>query len=125
MHVADKKRIQRIIYSRGMLFVLLIVIIFLTRAVLNVYEKSQVTKENLEIAETDYQELQERQEKLKATIEGFRTQKGIETEIREKFNVVKEGEQVIMIVDSPEVEKVVDEKENSGLFGWIKSIFFE
>jgi cell division protein FtsB len=121
--ILQKKRYQRMIYSRITILVLILLVFFLGKAVLNVYEKAQRTKENLNIATTELENLESRGDLLEERIESFKTEKGIEEEIRDKFNVIKEGEHVIMIVD----EELTDEdmkNENSGsLWQRIKFLF--
>jgi len=56
-------------------------------------------------------ELKGRETALQEEIDRLSTQKGIEAEIRGKFEVGKEGEEMIIIVDNPEEE----DQKNTGL----------
>ncbi len=54
-------------------------------------------------------------------IEYLKTEKGVETELRDKFRIVKEGEQMAVIINSEE-EKKFFIKTNLGLWEKIKSL---
>ena len=45
--------------------------------------------------------LEERERTLKADMKRLNTDSGLEAEIRKRFNVVKEGEKVIVLIDAP------------------------
>lgn len=51
-------------------------------------------------------ELEGREESLREEIERLSTERGIEEEVRSKFEVGKEGEEVVIIVDNPDDEDV-------------------
>ena len=44
-------------------------------------------------------DLQKQKDKLSASISDLKTENGVEENIREKFGLVKEGENVIIVVD--------------------------
>ena len=49
------------------------------------------------------------------------TERGVEEEVRNKFEVSKEGEGVIVLLDKKEEEVKIDKKK--GLFWWIVDLF--
>ena len=51
------------------------------------------------VAETEYRDLVEREEKLKNDIQGLTTQRGQEAVLRERYGLAKEGEQMVFIVE--------------------------
>ncbi len=55
--------------------------------------------DNLSKTAASLEGLQVRDKMLSAEIERLKTETGVEQEIREKYNLVKEGEEVIMVVD--------------------------
>ena len=55
--------------------------------------------DNLSKTAASLEGLQARDKMLSAEIERLKTETGVEQEIREKFNLVKEGEEVIVVVD--------------------------
>ncbi len=95
----EKRRIKKILYSPYVVILLAVILIFLLRGVWGVYQKSSYSRENLERAQTNYNELQARERKLSEEIEYLKTTGGKEEEIREKYGLIKPNEEVIMVVD--------------------------
>jgi cell division protein FtsB len=95
----EKRKVKRLLYSRLTLVVLLLIIAWLLKSVWGVYEKQQYTKGNLEKTNADLAELKGREQMLSSEIEWLKTESGTEAEIRDKYGLVKPGEEVIVIVD--------------------------
>jgi|TARA_Y100000310_G_scaffold7875_1_gene8552 cell division protein FtsB len=95
-----------------MLVVLFIVAALLLHGVWNMYQKESGTRVIKAKRLEELQDLQGREAALQAEIDRLNTSRGVEEEIRKKFEVTREGEGIIVIVDTPEVEKadVVQEK---------------
>ena len=89
-------------YSKVTLVILVIAIFLLFKAVFGVYIKQDMAKDNLAKTAAVYNGLQDRREMLSSEIERLKTEAGKEEEIREKFGLVKEGEEVIIVVDDPD-----------------------
>ncbi len=85
--------------SRVAFFVLLMVTIFLIRGAWGVYQKQVQSSADLLRVKESLGEAQKREIELTQAIEHLQTSEGVEREIREKFNVARSGENVIMIVD--------------------------
>jgi len=100
----QKKKLRKTLYSRGMLVMLSIVTIFLGNAAWNVFQKYREARENRELAAQELQKLEERESGLSADIERLSTERGVEEELRKRFGVAKEGEEVIVVVDPPAPE---------------------
>jgi len=96
----QKKKIRKVIYSRITIVVIFIAIIFLAKAVYDIFEKQRMSAEDVAIVEKDYGSLKTRQSMLKSEIDKLNTSEGIEEEIRGKYSVAKPGETVVVIVDS-------------------------
>ena len=96
----QKKKIRKVIYSRITIVVIFIAIIFLAKAVYDIFEKQRMSAEDVAIVEKDYDGLKTRQSMLKSEIDKLNTSEGIEEEIRGKYSVAKPGETVVVIVDS-------------------------
>jgi cell division protein FtsB len=64
------------------------------------------------MAEAELAKLQNRQAALLKSIGELKTSRGIEAEVREKFSVVKLGEEVIVVVDGAENS---DDSSDSGV----------
>ncbi len=106
-----KRKIKEILYSRVTIVLLFVVFAFSVSNAWDVYKKSSFASDNKKIAEDDLIALEERESNLVRKIDRLKTDMGVEEEIREKFGFVREGEEVVVIVDSSE-EK--DENADSG-----------
>lgn len=108
------------LYSKPVLLILLIAILFVGRAAWSMFAKSQETEENLARAQRELSELQSRAAHLESELEKFEREDGVETEIRERFNVAKEGEGVIILYDEQRDEEEANTDRNRP---WWKRFF--
>jgi cell division protein FtsB len=88
-------------WYRLLLIFLLILNIFLLRGVWRVYQKSQIAGDNYLSAKERLDNLTKRQQILSERLENLKTDQGMEEQIRNNFSVVKPGEKVVVIVDTP------------------------
>ena len=95
----EKRRLRQFFYSKGTILLLVIVLFFLGRAVISAHQKFSLTQRNETAAMREYEELRERKEILKHDVERLNTERGLEEELRKKFNIAKPGEEVINIVE--------------------------
>jgi len=95
----EKRQLKKIIYSKVTLIILLLIILALSKAVWSVYKKHDMTKDNLSKVETSLESLQVREKMLSSEIERLKTASGKEEEIREKYGLIKQGEEMIVVVD--------------------------
>lgn len=105
-------KIRKNTYPIVVVIVLVIIVVFILRGVWGVYQKKVRSSENLAKAEMELVELRKREAELATDIERINTTHGIEAEIVTKYNVAKEGERVIHILENEEVaeEVTVEEK---------------
>ncbi len=96
----ERRKTERLIYSKWTAAVLIVLFAWGIKATWGVYQKEQLTKENLVKAQRELETLTQRQQALSAKIDQLKSPEGVEEEIRNKFGLVKEGEQVAVIVDS-------------------------
>ena len=92
-------KFKNLLYSKFTILIILILTVFLG---MSVYERFTVERDMSARridAETDLRELRERKEVLEEKVEYLKDENGIDAEIRKHFDVAKEGEQVIIIVD--------------------------
>jgi cell division protein FtsB len=94
-----KNNIKKMIYSRSVLALVLIILFFFVKATIDFYQKASESKKRKERAETELLELQKRKENLENKIQSLSSPVGVEKELREKFDLVKEGEETILIGD--------------------------
>ena len=118
----QKKNIRKVIYSRITIFVFIIIVIFLVRAVYDIYQKERMSAKSVSSVEENYNSLKARQSMLKSEIERLSTDKGVEEEIRSKFSVAKPGETVVVIIDSGSTSTGLENVEVGfwqKIFGWM------
>lgn len=124
MEFQDKRKLKNFIYSKYFIIIFAILIIFLSKSVWSVYKKQAVTKENLARATAGLNDLQIRDKKLSSEIQRLGTKGGTESEIREKYGLVKPGEEVIIIVNkNEETDFTLDNTEISfwqKIKNWLK-----
>ncbi len=92
----------RIIQSRWFLVVLCIALFFIIRGTIRVYKNYMVARNDLEKVKTDIQTLEKRNAELDIQLDHLETEEGQDYEIRKKLDVVKPGERVIQVIDTPE-----------------------
>lgn len=105
----DKKKNRKRLYSIWTLLGLLIVMILFSKGLVNAYEKEKNTKEELNRLAAQKLEIESRYNNISKENETLKTDEGMESAIRQKFDVAKKGEGVIVIVDKT-VEVPVQEK---------------
>ncbi len=95
-----RNRLKRIFFSLPVVLLLLGANFLVWRGVVKFFDKHQGNySERIRLSEELF-ELENREMDLQASIADLKTKKGIEEEIRTKFNVAKEGERVVTILDN-------------------------
>ena len=101
----EKRKLKKIIYSTPSLCGIAFIIFLLGIPTFGAYQKMQSTKETKVAIAAELDELHERERVLKEEIDRLSTDRGVEDEIRRKYEVGRNGEQMIVIVgDDPEEE---------------------
>ncbi len=108
-----QKQIKGRIYSRTTLIILLFILVFTAKGVFNIYLRNRESVLARNETAMRLKDLEGRKELLNLEISRLNENDGIEREIREKFNVVKPGENVAIIVPDEIVET---KEEKSGFF---------
>jgi cell division protein FtsB len=85
-----------------------------------VYEKECLTKENLTKTANSLKGLQVREKMLSSGINKLETDNGIEQEIREKYGLVKPGEEVIIVVDKGDSTSSLPISSRTGFWQKVK-----
>ncbi len=109
------------LYSKPVLLVLVILIGFLLNAVWNVYQKRQIAKDNYAKIADNLDKLQSREKILSAEIERLKLNEGMEEEIRERYGLVKPGEEVLVIVSDNKAQVSTSTSANTSLWQKIKN----
>jgi cell division protein FtsB len=95
----ERNKTKSRLYSKTSLVGLIFVLTLVIRGGFGVYIKEKDSRAEMARVLAQKQELEQRLETMDQHNELLKTPTGIETEIRHKFDVVKEGEGVIVIVD--------------------------
>lgn len=95
----QKKKIRNRVFSKVSIIILFLVFLLLVKASWSVYVKSTESASNLARVNNSIFEATKRQDSLKKETMRLNTTEGIEDEIRHKYQVTKEGERVIVVVD--------------------------
>jgi len=91
----------RLMWRRVVAVVLLILIAIAVRGAWGVYKKSQESRVLKVEAEATLQDLQTREKELRSEIANLKSDRGVEAELRERYDLAKDGERVVIIVDPP------------------------
>ena len=122
----EKRKIKAWVYSWPMIVVLLIPIGFLSVSVYERYQKERDTKEKRDEQSVKLEALEERASALEAKVEYAKSTEGIEEEIRSRYDVAKEGEQIVIIIDGEEGSNTANvnasrtEPKRKSFFKWLK-----
>lgn len=98
----EKRKIRSLLYSKIVIAGILLLALWLG---ISTHERFVVEREMYErrtVKEVELEMLNERAADLKEKVEHLENNRGIEEELRNRFDVAKEGEQVIVIVDDDE-----------------------
>jgi len=94
----EKNAVKRRIYSKASLAVLAVLLVLTIKGVYGVYAKERESKMEVERVSREHAALQNRYETIERGSDELKSESGIEAEIRGKFDVVKPGEGVIVVV---------------------------
>lgn len=112
-------------HSPLILFVLFCILVLFSYNIIGLFEKERDTAKKKELILAQIEALRNREESLNKDIEKLQTSAGVEETIRDKFQVVKEGEKMLVIVDNE--NRVTTQKTESlgahSFWGWIKRTF--
>lgn len=117
------RRFNRLFQSKAFLLFLGIVLLISFYSIFGFMNKMRETVKNKNIVQDKIEELEKTKEKLNLDIKKLDTKDGTEESIRQKFGLAKEGEEMIMIVDSKNVSEGQKELDSKGFFSIIKSWF--
>ena len=116
-----KKKWHIFFRSKSFILLVLVIFIFLGRGVWDVYKKDEVARMNKDEALLKLNALKSKEEGLTAEIERLKSERGIEEELRRRFQVAKPGEEILVVIDKNQAKKeLVSEREP-----WYESVWNE
>ncbi len=95
----EKRKIKSFLYSKPVIFSLFLIAIVMS---VTVYDRYVVAKEmegKLETKRAELELLKQRAEVLDAKVKYLEDERGIEEELRNRFDVARAGEQVVVLID--------------------------
>lgn len=95
----EKRKIKSILYSKVVVGILLLISVLLSVSVYNRFVAAKEMQVKLDSRRTALHELEQRAEMLRAKVEYLDNDRGVEEELRNRFDVAREGEQVIILVN--------------------------
>lgn len=95
----ERFRVRRIIYSKATAIILLGMFVLVAQATWGMYEKSKEARDRRDKAVTSQKAYEERNRELENNINRLSTDRGLEEEIRSRYMVAKDGENVIVVRD--------------------------
>jgi len=93
-----KRNVKRLIYSWWTIAILVIINSLLIRSNLSLWSKVRYTAKNEARAEKEYNDVLARHMVLTADIQRLNSPEGVDLELRRKYQMVKPGEQTVVIV---------------------------
>ena len=89
------------------LVILAVLVIFFTLSMFRIYKKSRQAHHNQTLQSAQTAQLLEQEQALENSLESLETERGIEEALRDRYDIVLEGEQAVVIIDNePPVEDV-------------------
>ncbi len=98
----EKRKIRRVIYSRYFIGFIFLVTLVIGRSV---YERFSVEREmaqKLEDHKENLEAIKARAALLETKVNHLKNERGIEEELRTRFDVARDGEQVVILLDAPQ-----------------------
>ncbi len=100
----EKRKIRNILYSKWIALALLFVTVLLGTAVHDRYMVAEEMRMKLEDKRSELEALKHRAQVLESKVEYLERDRGIEEELRNRFDVVREGEQMVILIGDREGE---------------------
>ncbi|MCF7815989.1 MAG: septum formation initiator family protein [Candidatus Pacebacteria bacterium] len=101
----EKRKIRSFLYSKTFVLIIFLVSILLSISAYNRFSVAQEMKMKLETKRTELSELKQRANMLESKVNYLDNDRGVEEELRNRFDVAREGEQVIILLDPKDEKK--------------------
>jgi len=121
-----KKRNYKFWHSPLALVLLFLILVYFGYRIVDLVKKEQETANEKELILNKISDLQARKTSLNSDIAKLETPEGKEEIIRDKYQVAKDGEKMVIIVDgdgSSNTSEQVQPVVSHGFWNWIKNLF--
>ncbi len=121
----ERRKIKQWVYSWPTVIFLVVIAGFLLNGVWGVYLKERQTRINKQQRSVYLDGLEVRKDALGGEINRLNTERGVEEEIRKKYEVAKEGEKIIVIIEPPSSDTEYNIRESKSWFDrFLRSVMF-
>lgn len=112
-------------HSPAALIILFFIVVLFSYNMFGLLEKERETSKKKELILSQIDADKKREAALSNDIEKLKTQEGIEETIRDKYQVVKPDEKMVIITDEndPKNNKVDESATDHSFWGWLKKTF--
>jgi len=117
------RTVKKVLYAPITLVALVILTVVLVRAAIGAYQNDRQNRDNYSRIQQDAMDLQTREQFLTGEIDRLQSTRGIEQELRNKFPVVKEGEDVVIIVEPEKKEASSYPGDSGGFWSKVRDFF--
>jgi len=119
-----RQRLKKILYSRAILVLLVVVCLFLTRAVWDIFWKYRGSVADERQLQSKLAGLSSQEVYLASSTEELESQSGVEYALQEKFGAVKAGEKEIVLVNAsvPSASSSALEGFFEGIWNWFSNL---
>jgi cell division protein FtsB len=118
----QKRKVRGVMYHKATLIILGLLTLVVLHSTWAVYQKKRESEEMKNISLKNVEELRDRNVDLTAKIERLDTTPGIEEEIRSKFTVAKEQENMVVVVEDTD-NNASATTSKKGFWGSIERFF--
>lgn len=101
----EKRKIRSVVYSRPVIGFLFLASILLAYSAYNRYTVARDMEERLNMKREELREVETRAAAIEAKVKHLEDERGLEEELRTRFDAVREGEQVIIFVGEEKKKK--------------------
>jgi cell division protein FtsB len=110
-------------HSPVALLVLFCIVVFFGYKIIDLTQKERETAHKKELVLNQIDSLRQRKDSLSKDISKLETDEGQEEIIREKYQVAKPNEKMVIIVDDNKKVEPPKEEAKHGFIEWLKNIF--
>lgn len=118
-----KKNNYKFWHSPLALIVFFCVLAFFGYKIIDLLQTNSETNEKKEQILNQIDALQKKEKMISSDLAKLETEEGKEEVIRDKYQVAKEGEKMVTIVEDTSVNSQDEEKIKHGFWNWLKKVF--
>lgn len=120
----ERKKIERLLYSWPAVFAVFFLFLVLIWGIIRTSRTVVVLRNEVEELEENIAESEEKRQSFEKRLDDLETPSGIEVEARGRFNLKKEGEEVVLFIEEDgRPEKVGFASKLSSVWAAIKNFF--